>query len=94
VHLHHATRPLNLSQVNTCNPRKNTRTQCNLQVQSNAESTVKEKTKVLTANVKALVNHGHQYRLCVGNFRVFFNFDGVIRIVSIGEVKKRDERTY
>lgn len=45
-------------------------------------------------NVKALVNHDYQYRLRVGNFRVFFNFDGVVRIVSIEEVKKRDERTY
>lgn len=45
-------------------------------------------------NVKALVNHEHQYRLRVGNFRVFFDFDGVARIVSIEEVKKRDERTY
>ena len=45
-------------------------------------------------NVKALVNHEHQYRLRVGNFRVFFDFDGSARIVSIEEVKKRDERTY
>lgn len=45
-------------------------------------------------NVKVLVNHEHQYRLRVGNFRVFFDFDGAARIVSIEEVKKRDERTY
>jgi mRNA interferase RelE/StbE len=45
-------------------------------------------------NVKALNNHEYQYRLRVGNFRVFFNFDGAIRIVSVEEVKKRDERTY
>lgn len=45
-------------------------------------------------NVKALVNHEHQYRLRVGHFRVFFDFDGVARIVSIEEVKKRDEHTY
>ena len=45
-------------------------------------------------NVKALTNHKYQYRLRVGNYRVFFNFDGVIHIVSIEEVKKRDERTY
>jgi mRNA interferase RelE/StbE len=45
-------------------------------------------------NVKALTNHKYQYRLQVGNYRVFFNFDGVIHIVSIEEVKKRDERTY
>jgi mRNA-degrading endonuclease RelE of RelBE toxin-antitoxin system len=46
------------------------------------------------ANVKALVDHEYQYRLRVGNFRVFFDFDGVARIVSIEEVKKRDEQTY
>ncbi|WP_445115005.1 type II toxin-antitoxin system RelE family toxin [Acinetobacter sp. WZC-1] len=45
-------------------------------------------------NVKALKNHQYQYRLRVGNYRVFFNFDGVIEIVTIEEVKKRDERTY
>lgn len=45
-------------------------------------------------NVKALVNHEYDYRLRVGNYRVFFNFDGAIRIVSIEEVKKRDGRTY
>lgn len=45
-------------------------------------------------NVKALTNHLYQYRLRVGNYRVFFNFDGVVQIVSIEEVKKRDERTY
>ena len=45
-------------------------------------------------NVKALVNHAYCYRLRVGNYRVFFDFDGVVRIVIIEEVKKRDERTY
>jgi mRNA-degrading endonuclease RelE of RelBE toxin-antitoxin system len=45
-------------------------------------------------NVKALTNHEYQYRLRVGSYRVFFNFDGAVRIVSIEEVKKRDERTY
>lgn len=45
-------------------------------------------------NVKALTNHEHGYRLRVGNYRVFFNFDGAVRIVSIEEVKKRDEHTY
>jgi len=33
-------------------------------------------------------------RLRVGNYRVFFDFDGAVRIVSIEEVRKRDERTY
>ncbi len=45
-------------------------------------------------NVKALTNHEYGYRLRVGNYRVFFEFDGAVRIVSIEEVRKRDERTY
>ena len=45
-------------------------------------------------NVIALVNHKYDYRLRVGNYRVFFDFDGTVKIVSIEEVKKRDERTY
>ncbi|HEY8606650.1 MAG TPA: type II toxin-antitoxin system RelE/ParE family toxin [Noviherbaspirillum sp.] len=45
-------------------------------------------------NVKDLTNHVHQYRLRVGYYRVFFNLDGVVRIVSIQEEKERDERTY
>ncbi len=45
-------------------------------------------------NVKALTNHEYGYRLRVGNYRIFFEFDGAVRIVSIEEVRKRDERTY
>ena len=45
-------------------------------------------------NVKALTNHEYGWRLRVGNYRVFFEFDGAVRIVSIEEVRKRDERTY
>ena len=45
-------------------------------------------------NVKALTNHEYDYRLRVGNYRVFFDFEGAVRIVSIEEVRKRDERTY
>jgi mRNA interferase RelE/StbE len=45
-------------------------------------------------NVKALTNHEYGYRLRVGNYRVFFDYDGAVRIVSIEEVRKRDERTY
>ena len=44
--------------------------------------------------VKALVNHTYGYRLRVGDYRVFFDYDGIIRIISIEEVRKRDERTY
>lgn len=46
------------------------------------------------SNVKALIQHEHGYRLRVGNHRVLFDWDGAVRIVSIQEVKKRDERTY
>ncbi len=45
-------------------------------------------------NVKALKDHEYGYRLRVGNYRVFFEFDGAVRIVSVEEVRKRDERTY
>ena len=45
-------------------------------------------------NVKALKDHDYGYRLRVGNYRVFFEFDGAVRIVSVEEVRKRDERTY
>lgn len=45
-------------------------------------------------NVKALTNHEYGFRLRVGNYRVFFDYDGAVCIVSIEEVKKRDERTY
>ena len=45
-------------------------------------------------NVKTLTNHEYGYRLRVGNYRVLFDFDGAVRIVSIEDVRKRDERTY
>jgi mRNA interferase RelE/StbE len=45
-------------------------------------------------NVKVLTHHEYGYRLRVGNYRVFFEFDGAVRIVNIEEVRKRDERTY
>ncbi|UVJ42869.1 type II toxin-antitoxin system RelE/ParE family toxin [Pseudomonas sp. LS1212] len=46
------------------------------------------------ANVKSLVQHACGYRLRVGNYRVLFDWHGTIQVVSIQEVKKRDERTY
>lgn len=46
------------------------------------------------SDVKALVNHQYGYRLRVGHFRVFFDFDGSIRVALVQEVKKRDSRTY
>lgn len=45
-------------------------------------------------NVKMLTDHAYGYRLRVGNYRVFFNYDGAVSIVKIEEVRKRDERTY
>ena len=45
-------------------------------------------------NVKQLTNHAYSYRLRVGRYRVFFEFDGSVKIVNIEEVKKRDEHTY
>jgi len=46
-------------------------------------------------NVKALTNHTYDYRLRVGRYRVFFNLHkGEVSVVTIQEVKKRDERSY
>ncbi|HCQ50212.1 MAG TPA: cytotoxic translational repressor of toxin-antitoxin stability system [Achromobacter sp.] len=45
-------------------------------------------------NVMALTNHQYGYRLRVGNYRVLFDADVVIRIIDIQEVKKRDDNTY
>ena len=45
-------------------------------------------------NIKSLANHAYTHRLRVGNWRVLFNAFEEVSIVSIEEVKKRDERTY
>ncbi|QUY18354.1 type II toxin-antitoxin system RelE/ParE family toxin [Treponema vincentii] len=45
-------------------------------------------------NIKHLKNHKYEYRLRIGNYRILFNFDDGVKIISIEEVKKRDERTY
>ncbi len=45
-------------------------------------------------SVRSLINHPNGYRLRVGNDRVLFDWDGAVKVVSIQEVKKRDERTY
>ena len=45
-------------------------------------------------NVRHLVNHEYQYRLRVGRYRVLFEVTEEIRIITIEEVRKRDERTY
>ena len=44
--------------------------------------------------VKALQNHRYGYRRRVGKYRILFDWDGIVRIVSIEEVRKRNERTY
>ncbi len=46
------------------------------------------------SGVKALLHHTSGYRLRVGNYRVLFNHDGYIEVISIEEVKKRDGHTY
>ena len=46
------------------------------------------------SNVKVLNSHRYGYRLRVGRYRVFFDHEDEIKIISIEEVKKRDERTY
>jgi mRNA-degrading endonuclease RelE of RelBE toxin-antitoxin system len=47
------------------------------------------------ANVKRLTNHSYSFRLRVGSYRVFFEFwGGEAQVVSIEEVRKRDEHTY
>lgn len=44
--------------------------------------------------VLALTHHAYGYRLRVGNYRVLFNVLEAVEVVSIEEVKKRDEHTY
>ncbi len=45
-------------------------------------------------NVKRLTNHKYDYRLRTGDFRVFFEHDGILKIVSIEEIKRKNENTY
>lgn len=45
--------------------------------------------------VRKLTKHKYPYRLRVGNYRVFFDFQGgEATIIFIEEVRKRDENTY
>lgn len=45
--------------------------------------------------IKPLTNHKYDYRLRVGDWRILFDLiDGMPVIISIEEVRKRDERTY
>ena len=45
-------------------------------------------------NMKRLVIHEYGYRLRAGNWRVLFNAFKEVNIVSIEEVRKRNEHTY
>ncbi len=46
------------------------------------------------SGVKALYNHRYDYRLRVGDYRILFNALPAAGLITIEEVKKRDERTY
>lgn len=45
-------------------------------------------------NIKRLTGLPYQFRLRIGKYRLMFDYDGQVRIVSIEEVKLRDENTY
>ena len=44
--------------------------------------------------MKALKGHKAGYRLRVGRYRVLFDLDEGVRVITIQEVRKRDEQTY
>ena len=58
----------------------------------NAVSTLADFPNV--TQVKRLLNHRHEYRLRVGRYRILFDVLDTVQVVSIEEVKKRDDRTY
>lgn len=45
-------------------------------------------------DVKPLKRHAQQFRLRVGRYRVLFDIEESLRVVSVERVRKRDERTY
>ncbi|HSH57585.1 MAG TPA: type II toxin-antitoxin system RelE/ParE family toxin [Halomonas sp.] len=49
---------------------------------------------IAAKDIKPLKRHQYQYRLRVGRYRVLFDLEAGLRVVSIEEVRKRDERTY
>ena len=65
-------------------------------VQKTVRDAVQEKLGAFPhcSNVKALVNHEYEFRLRVGHYRIFFDFDGAVKVSLVQEVKKRDEHTY
>lgn len=53
-----------------------------------AQKLIREKISALIAmfhcdSVKALTGHPYQYKLQIGSYRIFFNFVGVVSIISI-----------
>lgn len=46
------------------------------------------------SNIKSMVGHQYTHRLRVGDWRLLLNVFEEISVVSIEEVKKRDEHTY
>lgn len=49
---------------------------------------------ITTKDIKQLKRHQHHYQLRVGRYRVLFDVETGLRVVSIEEVKKRVQRTY
>jgi len=45
-------------------------------------------------DIKQLKHQVHEYRLRVGRYRVLFDVETGLRVVSVEQVRKRDERTY
>lgn len=45
-------------------------------------------------NIKQLKGYNNSFRLRVGRYRIIFSVENTIKLISITEVKKRDERTY
>ena len=45
-------------------------------------------------DILPLKKHRYGFRMRVGQYRVLFDHDKIIKIIEIQEVKKRDERTY
>jgi len=44
--------------------------------------------------IKQLINHKYDFRLRVGKYRILFNVMRKIKVISVKEVKNRDEQTY
>ena len=67
---------------------------CSTSIEKIPDSTAALKNWPECAGVKRLAQHQYQYRLRVGRYRVLFDVAADVKIISIEEVKKRNERTY